>query len=97
MSKKHGAKRKHRRKAARHVLCTNCRQPAGEPWGLLAGVAASLNACEDAGTTVRLRHGIVMTRAGYVLPLRDGRWAARTLDYGPFEVPAGDDIDDMDT
>jgi hypothetical protein len=99
MSKKHGAKRHHRKKAARRVLCASCRQPADEPWGLLAGLAAALNACEDAGLKVVLTGWqSVHTGQGYVLRLKDRRWAARTQDYEPFPVAAGDDVlgDDMD-
>jgi hypothetical protein len=40
----------------------------------------------------------VHTGQGYVLRLKDRRWAARTQDYEPFPVAAGDDVlgDDMD-
>lgn len=31
-----------------------------------------------------MRHGIVMTGRGYVLPLSDDRWGARTQDYTTF-------------
>jgi hypothetical protein len=100
VSKKHGAKRKHRRKAAKHVLCTSCRQPVDDPWSLLAGLAAALNACEDAGYKVVLTGWqAIHTKRGYVLRLKDRRWAARTQDYEPFPVTAGDDVldDDMDS
>lgn len=100
MSKKHGAKRKHRKKAAkRPVMCASCGQPADEPWGLLASLAATLNACEDAGLKVVLTGWqSVITRKGYVLRLTDRRWAPRTADYEPFPLTAGDDaLDDMDT
>ena len=40
---------------------------------------------------VKLKHGAVMTREGYVLPIGDGRWAARTLAWTPFSDQAGDD------
>ncbi len=55
---------------------------------LLASVAAALNACDAAGFTVKLKHGAVMTRVGYVLPLGDGKWAARTLNWSPFSAQA---------
>ena len=61
---------------------------------LLASVAAALNACDAAGFTVRLKHGAVMTRVGYVLPLGDGKWCARTLNWSPFSAPLADDLDD---
>ena len=51
---------------------------------LLKALAAALNACDKAGLDVKLRHGIVMTGRGYVLQVKNGRWAARTLDYHPF-------------
>jgi hypothetical protein len=59
---------------------------------LLAAVAEALTACEAAGIEVRLKHGIVVTQAGYVLPVND-RWVARTLAYTRFG-PADDDMDD---
>jgi hypothetical protein len=65
-----------------------------DPAALLGAVAEALNACEAAGITVKLKHGIVSTRNGYVLPLGDGRWGARTLAYSPFGVPG--DADEMD-
>jgi len=61
---------------------------------LLSLVAAALTACETAGFTVKLKHGAVMTRAGYVLPLGDGEWAARTLNWSPFSAQAPDDDED---
>jgi hypothetical protein len=51
---------------------------------LLGAVADALTACEQAGIAVKLRHGIVLTRAGYVLPVGDHEWGARTLRYTPF-------------
>jgi hypothetical protein len=43
--------------------------------------------------TVKLKHGAVMTREGYVLPLGDGKWAARTLAWTEFSTQASDDED----
>jgi hypothetical protein len=51
--------------------------------GLLAAVADALTACERDGLKVRLKHGAVLTRAGYVLPA-EGEWVARTLAWSPF-------------
>lgn len=89
-------KRSRKRKRARHgptVVCTRCAGRADDsPSGFLGNLAAALNACEAAGITVRLKHGAVYTRYGYVLPLTDGRWAARTLLYTEFTPP--DDGDD---
>lgn len=45
---------------------------------LLHDLACALNACEKAGLNVKLRHGIVFSDAGYVLPVKD-RWVSRTL------------------
>lgn len=61
---------------------------------LLAAVAEALAACEQAGISVKLRHGAVYTRNGYVLPLGDGQWGARTLAYSPFGPDV--DADEMD-
>lgn len=45
---------------------------------LLRDLAKALDSCEKAGVNVKLRHGIVFTDIGYVLPVKD-RWVARTL------------------
>ena len=60
---------------------------------LLTAVADALNACEQAGISVKLRHGIVDTCAGYVMPLAGDRWATRTRRYTEF-TPADDGDDD---
>lgn len=65
--------------------------PAAEE--LLASVAAALAACDAAGYEVKLKHGAVMTRVGYVLPLGGGEWCARTLNWTEFSPPPGDDED----
>ena len=52
------------------------RQP--DPAALLDSLASALNRCERAGLNVKLRHGVVFTDAGFVLPVRD-KWAARML------------------
>jgi hypothetical protein len=96
VSKKHGAKQKRRKKAAKHaVLCASCRQPLDDPWSLLAAIAAAFNACADAGVWLKLRHGVVMTGRGYVLPLAGGRWGAGTQDFTTFpEIAAAAALDD---
>jgi hypothetical protein len=60
---------------------------------LLAAVADALTACEREGITVKLKHGAVITPVGYVLPLGDGEWCARTLNWSPFSAQglAGDE------
>ena len=97
MSRKHGHS-KHRRRRHPAPLCPRCLTPAGtSPAAALSAVAAALNAAEAAGVRVRLRHGIAVTRHGYVLPLKGGRWTARTLAYdplSPLEDPAGDGMDE---
>lgn len=64
------------------------RSRAGTASHLLAAVADALAACEQAGLKVRLRHGIVETREGYVLPVKGG-WVARTRAWTEFS-PADD-------
>jgi hypothetical protein len=49
-----------------------------DPAALLDSLAAALNRCERAGLSPELRHGVVLTHAGYVLPIKD-KWAARPL------------------
>jgi hypothetical protein len=62
-----------------------------DPAALLAAVADALTACQEAGLQVRLKHGAVITRNGYVLPVGDGQWGARTLAYSPFSPDDDDD------
>ena len=63
---------------------------------LFASVADALNALENAGITVDLAAGAVMTPRGYVMALGDGRlgnrWQARTRLWTP--LPPGDSSDD---
>lgn len=91
-------KRNRKRKRALHgpaIVCGKCAGRAdGSPAGLLGVLAAALNACEQAGVTVRLKHGAVYTRHGYILPLGDNQWAARTLAYTEFTPPDDDPDDD---
>jgi hypothetical protein len=49
-----------------------------DPSALLASLASALNRCDRAGLDVKLKHGIVITGAGFVLPVKD-KWAARPL------------------
>ena len=51
---------------------------ATDPVVLLLALSKLLNDCEKAGIRPKLKHGIIFTDAGYVLPLED-RWAARPL------------------
>jgi hypothetical protein len=88
VSKKHGHRKKRRKKSQRKGLC-----PVYSTQELLAEVAWALTACEVHGLPVKLRHGIVMTREGYVVDLPGGRWGARTLIYTEFSS-AGDSDDD---
>ena len=92
----HGKKgHKGRRKHRAQLVCARCATPQdGSPAALLTGVAAALNACADAGVKVKLRHGVVDAREGYVLPLDAGRWMARTRTYDPLIVPQGAGEDD---
>lgn len=47
---------------------------------LLHDLAVALNACGKAGLKPELKHGIIYTRAGYVVPFgRDDAWVARSL------------------
>lgn len=77
-------------------MCARCHAPAGDdPGSVLTALAGVLNACAGAGIKIRFQHGAVYSREGYVLPLKGGRWAARTLDYGEFTPPPSpDDLDD---
>jgi hypothetical protein len=45
---------------------------------LLLALARLLNSCERCGIRPKLKHGVIFTDAGYVLPFADG-WKARPL------------------
>ena len=96
MSKKHGHKK--RKRGRIRTVCPRCLTPQdGSSAALLTGLAAALNACEDAGLKVKLWHGgSLRTPGGYVLRLEDDRWAGRTLSYDPLTIPGftGDELDD---
>jgi hypothetical protein len=66
-------------------------QPDAE--ALLGAVADALTACEAAGIAVKLKHGIVLTRHGYVLPVGES-WVARTLAWTEFTPATEGDDDD---
>lgn len=59
---------------------------------LLENLASVLSDCDAAGFQVQLKHGIVITKAGYVLPA-GGNWVARSLEYTPFSEHNADDSD----
>jgi len=71
--------------------------PASDPARLLSAAADALNALENAGITVDLAGGAVMTDRGYVMAVGDGRlgskWQARTRLWTPLQPP-GDSSDD---
>jgi hypothetical protein len=56
---------------------------------LLEGIAAALNALAACDVDVRLKHGAVITRYGYVLPVEHG-YVARTLLYTEFSPDDSD-------
>ncbi len=56
---------------------------------LLGQLADALTACDKAGLKVRLHHGVVETRAGYVLMIKK-QWAPRTRAYDPLVPVEGD-------
>lgn len=64
---------------------------------LLSAVADALNACDRARITVKLAHGAVLTRAGYVLPVypeAGERFAVRTMALTEFGAQAGSEDED---
>jgi hypothetical protein len=56
----------------------------------LKNLGKALNACEKQKVHVKLQQGIVMSRYGYVLPLRRG-WTVRMLLKSQFD----DDFEDI--
>ena len=71
-------------------------RPASEPDAerLLSLVADALTACEQAGITVKLKHGAVWTEHGYVFHVSDRTWEPRTLAYTEFSAQASGDDED---
>jgi hypothetical protein len=65
------------RKRDRKSSSSSKTQP--DPVILLHVIARMLTECEKAGIHPRLKNGIVYTDAGYVLVIKDGKWAARPL------------------
>ena len=67
------------------------------PASLLSSVADALNALENAGITVDLAAGAVMTPRGYVMAVGDDRlgckWQARTRLWTPLSPPDENDDD----
>lgn len=58
---------------------------------LLANLAQVLDACDKAKLEIKLHHGVVFSKYGYVLPFRHG-WSARMQDFSPFwDSPEDDD------
>jgi len=49
---------------------------------LLTNLAQLLDACDDAKLEIKLHHGIIVSKYGYVMPLKSG-WAPRMLDFSP--------------
>jgi hypothetical protein len=70
---------------------------SSDPARLLSSVADALNALENAGITVDLAGGAVMTPRGYVMAVGDerlgSRWQARTRMWTPLSPldESGDD------
>ena len=64
---------------------------------LLSSVANALNALENAGITVDLAGGAVMTERGYVMAVGDTRlghkWQARTRLWTPLSPDGSNDED----
>jgi hypothetical protein len=60
---------------------------------LLASVADALTACEQAGITVRFKHGAVWTEHGYVFQVGEKKWAPRTRAYTEFSPQEESDDD----
>jgi hypothetical protein len=63
---------------------------------LLTNLAQVLDACDQAELEIKLHHGIVFSKYGYVLPFRHG-WSARMQDFSPvweidqIALPAAED------
>ncbi len=86
MSKKHGVRKRRLKKARRYAR--------SNPAQLLADVARALNACENAGVSVRFRHGAAWNQHGVILPpVHGGPWEVRTYVLSPGTV-SSDGLDE---
>ena len=54
------------------------KKPPEDPVILLLTLARLLSECEKLGMRPRMKHGIIFTDAGYVIPVKN-KWAARPL------------------
>lgn len=96
-SRKKARRRKHKHKIVT-TICTRCGTPGkGTTAELLTNLAEVLNSCTDAGIEIRVRHGALIARQGYVLPLSGGLWTARTLSYDPFVSISANSLEDDDS
>jgi len=102
-SKKKARKRRQRRDSLTYYIqCPACgAREDGSTGAMLTALADSMNLLSDSGARIKVRHGYILAESelggGYVLPLKDGRWTARTVTYDPFpQVPVlrDDDLDD---
>lgn len=94
MSHKKRSKKRKRSKHGAAVVCTRCKTTVDtRPTALLVALADTLTACEQVGVSISLKHGVVYTKYGYVLPTRDDGWVARTLVYTEFN---DNNVDPMD-
>lgn len=59
---------------------------------LLTNLAQILDACADNRLDIKMRHGIVMSKYGYVLPFKR-RWVVRMMTDNPHFVQFIDDDD----
>lgn len=66
--------RRHRKERSKNGKSS--RKVTTDPVILLLVLARALTECERSGIHPKLKHGIIYTDAGYVLPLND-KWAAR--------------------
>lgn len=67
------------------------------PGEWLKALAGLLNDAEQSGVKIRVAHGIMMTREGYVLRRGSGRWGAGMLtSYGDDTGTADEDWDQQD-
>jgi hypothetical protein len=67
------------RSRTRHATSGKARKSQPDPVVILLVLARALNEAEKAGLNPKLKHGIIYTDAGYVLPARNDKWAARPL------------------
>lgn len=97
MSKKKGQRGKRRKKSRPLLACHKCHAPVDKsPGEWLRALAGLLNDAERAGVKIKVSHGWIHIREGFVLRHDSGRWQGALLTPWGDEPLVPDDDWDQD-